>query len=73
MSLLAADNRPKNGRLIHDLCDLWKALTDLDSGNIGGNRLERAPNLFGRFGLDFPHVLVGRSPSKKDVDDRFVT
>ena len=68
----ATHHGPQDDRLVHDLGYLGKTLPDLDTRNIGGDRLEWATNFLWRFGLDLPHVLMGRTTAEEDVDDRLV-
>ena len=72
MVAVGPNNGADNDALIHDARDARKHFGDLDAGNIGFDRVKFAANLARRFGLDLPHVLVGRSTAEVDVDDRFV-
>ena len=67
-----ADDGPDDRRLVHHLRDPREDLADLDAGDVGGDRLELAPDLGGGLGLDVPHVLVRRPAAEEDVDHRLV-
>ena len=72
MAVFAADNRSDNGRLIHESCKLGKDFADLDSRHIGWYRSELATDFRGSVGLDVPHVLVRRSTTEKNLNERFI-
>src|SRR5260370_42360816 len=64
-----AGDRGDDGELIHHGRDFGKHLADLDAGDVGRNRLELAADLGRSLGLDFPHILVRRSPPAEDIYD----
>ena len=72
MAAQAVDDRTDDHQLVHHPGDLGEAFSDLDAGDFAGNRLEFAAD-FGRgFGLDFPHVLMGRTAAEIHIDNGLV-
>jgi hypothetical protein len=72
MAILATNHRPDHHRFVHSLGQLGKYLADLNPRHVGRDRTKLAANLTGCFGLDFPHVLMGWTTTKKDIDQPFM-
>ena len=69
----AADHRANRHELVERRRNPGEGFTDLDAGDFRADRLELASDLFRSVGFYFPHVLVRRTATKKDVDDRLVS
>lgn len=68
----SAHHRTNDDTLVHKAGDAWKDLANLDAGNLGGDGVELAANFARRFGFNVPHILVGRSTTQVDVNDRLM-
>lgn len=64
---VAADD----GELVGDLGAVGAVFGELNTGEGGGDRVERAADFGGGIGLRIPHVLLRRSAFEKDKDARF--
>ena len=72
MTIGATSDRANDHALVHDPGHALKDFADLDAIDVGLNRLKLAADLLRRFGLDVPHILMGRTTGQVDVDDRLV-
>jgi hypothetical protein len=72
VSACRTDQRSNYDTFIHASRNLGKGLANLDTGNIGRDRLEFAPDFRGSVWLEVEHVLMGRTTTQENVDYGFV-
>jgi hypothetical protein len=72
MSVFATDYGTDDGCFVHPLRELRKDFANLDAWHIRSDGTELTANLGRSFGFDFPHVLVWRTATQKDIDQPFV-
>jgi hypothetical protein len=68
---VVVSHRADEGKLIHPLCQLRQMLADLNTWNLGIDRLEFAPVLSRCLGLGIPRILLGRATSHEEKNTRF--
>src|SRR5207248_2922823 len=61
-----------DGELVRHLRQTWEVFANLNARDLGGNRLELAPDFQRRVHLQIEHILVRRSAGQINHDDRFV-
>src|SRR5262249_51797590 len=67
-----AHDRADDDALVHQPGDAREDLADLDARDVRVDRAELPADLARGVHLEVPHVLVGRSTTEEDIDDRLV-
>ena len=72
MLVALADDRAEHCHLVEHSCHPRQQLADLHAGDLGGDRPELAPNLFGGFRLQVERVLMRQAARQVDHDHGLV-